>query len=183
MRWLAFILCSIVVLTLQATVAERIEWHGVRPDWVLVLVTFFALNARNTDALLGAWALGAACDLMSVERFGLLSLGYGTVALLVYAIREYLFGEHPLTHVCVTLGACILMQTMLAAYRAAAYGPASPSFAVLMAEGVWTGLYTAVWAPVIHGGLLRISRVLGVRTPRYRHARLRKTEGMVGYRR
>jgi rod shape-determining protein MreD len=182
-RWLAFIVCAIVVLTLQATVAERMEWRGVRPDWVLVLITFFALNARNTDALLGAWALGAACDLMSVERFGLLSLSYGLVALLVYAIREYVFGEHPLTHVCVTLVACVLMQTMLAGYRAAAYGPPSPSFANLMVEGVWTGLYTAVWAPVIHGGLLRFSRVLGVRTPRYRHPRIRRTAGTVGSRR
>ena len=73
MRWLGFAICAGLALTLQTTVAWRLEIRGARPDWMLVLAVFFVLHARTLDALIGAWLLGALMDNYSMARFGLLS--------------------------------------------------------------------------------------------------------------
>ena len=57
MRWPAFGICAICVLTLQVAIAPRFELFGQRPDWLLVVIVFFALYSRSTDAVLGAWCL------------------------------------------------------------------------------------------------------------------------------
>ena len=70
MRWLGFAICAALVLTLQTTVAWRLEIRGAQPEWMLVLAVFFALHARSVDALIGAWLLGALMDNYSMARFG-----------------------------------------------------------------------------------------------------------------
>ena len=52
MRWLGFAICAVMGLTLQTTVAWRFEIGGARPDWMLVLVVFFALHTRSEEGLL-----------------------------------------------------------------------------------------------------------------------------------
>jgi len=60
MRWLSFLLLGVVLLTLQSAVAPRIELLGARPDWLLVVVVFFAMHAPPRDAVIGAWIIGDA---------------------------------------------------------------------------------------------------------------------------
>ena len=60
MRWLTFITLVVLVVSLQSTVAGRLTCLGAAPDWVLVLVVFYALHARAAQAMAAGWLAGAA---------------------------------------------------------------------------------------------------------------------------
>ena len=51
MRWLTFAILAILVLTLQAAVAPRIELFSARPDFLLIVVVFLGLYAPSKDAI------------------------------------------------------------------------------------------------------------------------------------
>ncbi|MCK4657909.1 MAG: rod shape-determining protein MreD [Phycisphaerae bacterium] len=166
MRWFGFAICAVVVLTLQTTIAWRLEVRGARPDWMLVLAVFFALHTRSMDGLFGAWVLGAAVDIMSIERFGLISACYGASALAIYATREHFFRDNPLTHFMLTFVCAAIIGVVTTIYRAVAVGVVGGGVpavggGILLAAG-----YTAAWAPLLHYALLKFPRLLGVGAPR-----------------
>ena len=113
MQWLAFLITAILTVTVQTTLAPALTVGGVRPDFILIAVIFFALHGRGLDAVIAGWALGFAADLQSVQRFGLMALCYALVAYGVYAIRPYLFRRHPLAHFLVTFVSGLLVYGLL----------------------------------------------------------------------
>ena len=172
MRWLTFFVLAILAVSLQSTVANRLAWHGLRPDWVLVLVVFYALHARTDHAMLAGWVSGAIADLMTLERFGLVSLCYGVAAVLVCRVRDLLFTRHPLTHFTVTLGAALGVQVLWTVYRLVT-GLPTGSLPGLIGSSV----YTALWAPPLHWMLLKTPRLVGVGPGRRWPARLSAARG------
>ena len=165
MRWLGFAICAVLALTLQTTLAWRVEIRGVRPDWLLVLAVFFALHARSMDALIGAWLLGAAADVMSIERFGLMSGAYAVATLMIYSVREYVFRDNPVTHFMATFVAAVAVGTLEALYR---FVVGRGAFTGAMSAGggiVLAAAYTAAWAPLLHYVLLKFPDLLGIRRP------------------
>ena len=167
MRWLGFAVCAVIALTLQTTLAWRLAIQGARPEWLLVLAVFFALHAQSADALIGAWLLGAAMDLMSVGRFGLLSGCYGLATLAIYAIREYVFRDNPLSHFVLTFLAAAAVGLAEAGYHVAIINGHAATGALAATGHILLGAaYTAVWAPPVHYVLLKFPRALGIRAPR-----------------
>ena len=172
MRWLTFLILTVLAVSLQSTVALRVAWFGAAPDWVLVLVVFYALHARADQAMAAGWVAGALADLLTIERFGLLSLSFGLIAAAVCQVRDWMFVRHPLTHFGVTLAAALAVRVAWSAYRAA-MGVPGEGLLVL----VWSCVYTALWAPPLHWVLLKMPRVLGVRPSGRRSARVSQTRG------
>lgn len=150
-------------------------WY-VKPDWVFVLVVFFSLYSRRRDAYLSGWILGITADLMSIERLGLLSMGYTLTAVMINAIRNLVFLKRGVTHFAVTLGGALFLQAGLAGYRAVTF-PDSTPLGVVLLEGAATAVYTALWAVPIHHILLKFSTGLGLHTSRYTHAGLPGMDG------
>ena len=162
MQWVFFLVLGVVALTLQSALAPHLALLGSRPDWLLAIVVFVALRARPFDAIAGAWVLGAGADLMTVERFGLLALSYGTVAVLVSSVRELLFCHRVGTQFAVTCLASLLLQGVWLIYRHVLYDPAAPLLLEL-AEAVLLGsIYTALWAPLWHKLLSPLIPLLGM---------------------
>ncbi len=174
MRWLTFLLLAAVVLTLQSSLAPRLEVFGARPDWLLVVVVFFALYAPPREAAIAAWIVGAAADLMTVERLGLLALTYALVAVAVASVRDYLFRHRAVTRFVVTLVASLLVRAGWMVYRRVLYDPADRLLADLAADVLMGSIYTAAWAPLLQAGLWRMSRVFGLARPRYTYAGLHR---------
>ncbi|MFQ5489315.1 MAG: rod shape-determining protein MreD [Phycisphaerae bacterium] len=160
MRWLPYTILIVLVVALQTTVAPRLAWMGAVPDWILVLVVFYAMNVPARHSLPCGWCAGALADLMSVERFGLLSLTYGCLAAGVCAIRGWVFVRHPLTQFGVTLAGVLAIRLSWGVYCAAVGQPGEP-----VGTLIWTCIYTACWAPLLHGALLRASPLLGLGRP------------------
>lgn len=167
MRWWTYLLLVISVLTLQSTVAPKIALLGGRCDWLLVVVVFFALHAARRDAVYAAAMIGVGGDLMSIERLGLLTLTYALTAMLIVSSREYLFRNESLTRLLVTLVVGLLVRTVWMAYHRFLYDPGQSFWSELATGIVWSAVYTALWAPPIHGLLARMSRVFGLSKPRY----------------
>lgn len=168
MRWLGFAICAIIVLTLHTTLAWRLAIRGVRPDWMLALAVFFALHARSMDVLIGAWLLGAAMDIMTIEHFGLLSGCYAVATLAIYAARDYVFRDNPLTHFVVTFAAAVAVGSAMMTYRIVVAGGAGSDSGLIASAGniLFGAVYTAVWAPPLHYVLLKFPNWLGVLAPR-----------------
>ncbi|UCE59564.1 MAG: rod shape-determining protein MreD [Phycisphaerales bacterium] len=176
MRWVTFMVCAAGMLTLQSTIAPRVELIGCRPDWLLVLVVYLAMFVRPVDAVAGAWILGACADLMTIERPGLLALSYMMAALCVAASREYFFRYRTATQVVVTAITCLFVHAGWWIYHNVLYGATSSLLGSLTVEVIGTSLYTAVWGLVWFKILTRISGALGVGRPRYTYSGLHRLE-------
>lgn len=158
MRWLTFSLCAAAALTLQSALAPYVELFGIRPDWLLVVVVFFALYARPTEAVLGAWIIGFCADLMTIERLGLMALSYALAALLVISIRDYLFCHRPATQFAVTLMVCLMVRAVWCGYRRILYDPAESILLDGIADVAAGSIYTAGWALPVDRLLWAMSR-------------------------
>ncbi|UCC29469.1 MAG: rod shape-determining protein MreD [Phycisphaerales bacterium] len=170
MRWLSFILLAATALTLQSAIAPRFELFGVRPDWLLVVVVFFAMHAPPRDAAIGAWIVGGCADLMTIERLGLMALTYTLVAVVVASVRNYVFRDRALTQLLLTLVMSVLARLAWTVYSRLLYDPGQALLVDLTLQVLMASVYTAVWAPVLHKALLRMSRVFGLARPRYTYA-------------
>ena len=170
MRWLGFIFCALFVLTAHSALAPRFELLGARPDWLFVFVVFFALYARGSDAVVGAWILGACADLMTLERIGLMSLSYGLTALAVVAVREYMFRHRVHTQFLLTLVLGLGVRAGWGSYRLLAYPEAGWAAWEILVEIVFGAVYTAAFAPPIHAVLLTMPRMLGLPRQRYTYS-------------
>ena len=177
MRWLTFIILLLVVLVVQSSVAPHLALLGARPDFVLVIVAFFALYARPWDAVLAAWVLGACADLMTVERLGFLALSYSLAAVLIISIREYLFRYRAATHFVLVLGVALLLRMAWAVYAGILYDRAGSWGGAIGRDWLLVALYTACWAPLIDRLLLSASATFGIARPRYSFAGLHKLRG------
>lgn len=172
MNWLAFSICAAAGWIAQTTAAPWTAIGGLRPDWVFVLVIFFALYARRSDAILAGWILGLGVDLLSAERLGLFALVYCLLAVGVNAIRDYVFLKHAGTHFVVTLAAGVLAQSAFVAYRCVTGSLASEGVGRAIVFGCAVAVYSAAWAPPIHHLFLKVSGLFGLHTSRYSHRSL-----------
>ncbi len=166
MRWLTFAILAVLVLTLQAAVAPRLEMYSARPDFLLIVVVFLGLHAPSRDAIVAAWVLGACADLMTIERFGVIALSYGLTAMAVTSFREYLFRYHVVTQTAVTLTACLMVRTAWTIYYHLLYEVGGSLLTDWLTGAVIASAYTAALAPFAFHVLLRMSRLLGI--PRQR---------------
>ena len=170
MRWLTLAILAVLALMLQATLAPRVALFSARPDFLLIVVVFLGLYAPSKDAMAAGWILGACADLMTIERFGLISFSYGLTAIIIASFREYLFRYRVTTQTIVTLTACLLVRTAWMAYYHLLYEARGPMFADWLIGGVVVSTYTAALAPFAFRFLFNMSRLLGIARPRYGYA-------------
>ena len=170
MRTLVWIITGTILLALQAGLGPRIEVWSARPDWLLVVVVFFALHVPAGNAAVGAWCLGFAADLMTLERPGLLALTYVATALLVSAMREYVFRMSVATQFLLVFVAGLAVRTSWLLYRHIAYDWGTGLASELGGDVLWGAAYTALFAPPMHRLLMKMGKPMGMRFPRYSHA-------------
>src|SRR5689334_580391 len=103
MRWLAYFILAYVALGLQMGLAPYLTFRGAPPNLVLLAVIFIALNAPRDPALLGCFGLGLLQDLATGQQPGLYAFSYGIVAMLVVAVQQTVYRQHPLTHASLAL--------------------------------------------------------------------------------
>ncbi len=172
MRWLAFAIVVVIGLTAQTALAPRVAVYSVRPDWLLVVVVFLALYVPSKPAVIGAWIIGISADLMTVERMGFIALSFALTALAILSIRDYLFRNHWSTQLAITLVACVSVRGVWMIYQRTMFEHSTGLASSVLVDVVLVSVYTALWAPLIHGLLNRMARPLGLVVPRYSYAGL-----------
>jgi hypothetical protein len=164
MNWLAYAIFAGLLLTLQSTAAAEAAVFGARPDLLVATAAFLSLFGRPRDAAIGAWLLGAG--LLTVERFGLMSLSYLLAAVSISSIRLYVFRGEALTQMVVVLVAALAVNGICLIYRHLLYDPAESVLRGMAASVVFGSVYSAVVAVPLFGVLRRIAPALGM--PRMR---------------
>ena len=66
MQWLRFVAIVVVATILQAGIVNdfAISSVNIKPDLLLILLVFFAVYANTTEAIITAFAIGFAADLI-----------------------------------------------------------------------------------------------------------------------
>lgn len=176
MRWLTYFILAYLALGFQVGLEGFLRWNGARPNLVLLVAIFVAINAPRDSALLGCFVLGAMQDLVTLQPLGLYALSYGLVGMMVVGTQEVVYREHPLTHFSLALvgglvtGALIWVQDWIHPTA----GPIQTASGVVSAVRLspvtlfTTSLYTAVLAPVVLGLLQRIKGLFAFQPARRR---------------
>ncbi len=168
---------AIGVLTLQSALMPRVLLFGARPDLVLVVTVFFGMHAKWRDALLAAWVFGVLADLMTIERFGLLSVSYAMAAVLVASVRDFLFRYNAFSQFALTAATASFVGLGWLVYQRIMFDPSSSLVADAVVALILAPVYTGVLAPPVHAVLLPVSRVFGLTPPRYTFPGLHKHGG------
>ena len=168
MQWVGFGILGLATILLQVRVAPLLEWHGMRPDWVLVLIVFYTLHTRGLGVVAGAWMLGLAMDLQSLERQGLVALSYAVAALLVVEVRGFVVPRNLSSQTIVTLFPAICVQAIWLIYRGVVHGGSTSGWLAMILSAAGAAVYTAAFAPLLHSALLAVSKPLGLKVRRSR---------------
>jgi len=162
MRWIVFILLLCLILTVQSAVIPRLSLWGARADLLLATTVFLGLFARPRESIVAAWLLGVGADLLTIERFGLMSLTYVVIALSVSSIRLYVFRESRLTQLVVTLIAALLVNLFGLLYRHVVYDPGESVVRGLGGSVILASLYTTAMSMPLYAVLRRLGPALGL---------------------
>ncbi len=169
MRVVFLVFSAIVALTVQSVAGPRLEVFGARPDWLLILVTFFAMHASGREAIVAGFCVGLAADLLTLERPGLLSLSYLLVAAFVASIREYLFVGRMTTLLALTFVCGLGLQTSWLIYRRVLYNAYAAGWEDVVISVLLVPAYSAAWAALVHFLLMPAARFCGfARIPKKR---------------
>jgi len=167
MRWIRFAILIYVAVLVQIAAAGALPvWFRltgyIAPDITAVLAVFMALTVRDsTDAMLAAWSLGLAMDLMlcsmggAATVVGPMAIAYALAAAVIFRIREAFFRERALARAVMTLVFCLVAHTMWVGMQTVrAFNWSSWSADMFRAIGI--SLYTAVVAPLVCMVLQRV---------------------------
>ncbi len=173
MNWFAFTVITIATFVLQSTMAWRMEFWGAQPNWMLVVMVFYAMHARPPQSIVAGWLIGLLADCSTIERAGLVSITFGLTATLVTMSRDYVFRFGWISQLLVTAASCAFVQFLWLCYRFVIYGAHESVLRELWRGLILTSLYTGLWAPVLHFVFLRFSKILGIPRPRNVYANSR----------
>ncbi|HSV12878.1 MAG TPA: rod shape-determining protein MreD [Tepidisphaeraceae bacterium] len=179
MRWFAYFILAYVMLGLQLGLGAHVQYRGISPNLVLLVVVFISLNAPRDEALLGSFLLGAMQDLVTLQPMGLYAFSYGIVSMLVTTVGQLAYREHPLTQLFMTLiGGTITSTIVMIHGWVHPLGPARtdgihviPAVRQSPRALLVCVVYTAILAPIIIGILQRMQRMFGFQPSGRRRSR------------
>lgn len=93
MRWFRFALLILIATILQTSLIDIIAVTAaeIKPNLLLILLVFFAINCKNTDAIITSFTIGFAADITPGSAMGpqIISFGlFGTLLAEVHNIIE-----------------------------------------------------------------------------------------------
>ena len=83
MRWIRFLfLLTIVTLINASSLLDLVSIgaFNIKPDLLLILMVFFAINCNTKDAILSCFAIGAAADISSTA----MTVGPGIISFVIF---------------------------------------------------------------------------------------------------
>jgi rod shape-determining protein MreD len=169
MRWPSFFVLAYVIIALQLGLSGYVSWGGAQPNFVLPIVIFVTLNARREEGLCGAFVLGLIQDLLTQQPLGLYAFSYSLVGLFVLGTQSAVHRDHPLSHLFLTLAAALftggvaLVNEWIYPKLHGIEHYATPS----LARALMRALFTALLAPLLLAGLVRIKWIFGFRGSRH----------------
>jgi len=166
MRWVRFVSVVVFVTILQAGLVDlfAISSANVKPDLLLVLVVFFAVYANTTEAIISAFAIGFAADLIG-PAMGPRMISFGLVGTALAYLHRFI-ALRTMFYQAIAVFIAGLMAVFLSYLLdllAMASDPAGMKAAVF-----WQCLYSAVVGPFL---FLPCAWWMRIKTNRFRQNR------------
>jgi len=166
MHWIYFAILLYVTAVLQTTLVPVVAIHDVRPDLMVLVAVFYALNAKTYDGLLMCWIVGLVIDLTSLgyenqANVGLHAFSLGLIGWGIVRLRSLMLRDSVATQVMVTFLATALLAMAASAFMMYA-AQAWELFGEVLANALFTALYSAALAPYLHWLLKKLRIPLGV---------------------
>jgi rod shape-determining protein MreD len=151
MRWFRFAMLVLVASLLQTGLmgALALRRADFKPDLLLILLVFFALRSRSTDAVIASFALGFAADLsnpIAGRLMGPRIISFGVFGTLLSDLGSTISPRRVIYQaITISLMGCLTggLSYLLAFLRTGA-APAN-----LAAVCFWQPLYSAVLGPLL----------------------------------
>jgi len=158
-----YLILAYLTLGVQLGLEAYLRVGGAPPNLVLLAALFVALNAPKESALLGCFGLGLMQDLLTSQTLGVFALSYGLVAMYVISTQQIVYREHPLTHVLITLSACVLTCFVIILHDLFRLESAArTSFSTL----AYMTVYTTALSPIVLGLLQKLRKPFGFQSRR-----------------
>lgn len=139
-------------LILPGTLFHYWSWAGIKPDLVMLLVTYIALHHSPAQGMGYGFVMGLIVDMYIGRYIGLYAITLGVVALLISFLQQRWYRENiPLTMVLVFI-ATILGQTLmvLVAKTAGLHWFFGDALKVIFGISFYNSLLVPITYPFIH---------------------------------
>jgi rod shape-determining protein MreD len=174
MRWLPFAILAGVGIVCQTTAVQYMRWPGIGPDLMFILAVHYALWGPWPEAAIAGWILGFILDLFTLAsggRIGLHAFCYGAAAWGIIRVRQVVVRNHWMAQMLITLLFALGVEVAVLFYHHWSAPPISLRGG--WGEAILRAVYTAVLAPVLLWGLMRLGRFTGLRAEARSRARRR----------
>jgi len=166
MRWIRFsIILLIITLINSGNLLNAISFSdlNIRPDLLLIMLVFFAVNCRTVDAMIISFAIGFAADI-SGTCIGSYTLTFGLLGSMISQMRKVVIMKK-MTHQAMTVFFIGLISGILAQLLTFVKTRLSaPNVYVIVFFGA---IYSGLIGPFLWWVLSVVSPWLGMRKQRY----------------
>ena len=169
MRWIRFTIILLLVTLLNAgNLMNSIAIGGmnIRPDLLLVLLMFCAVNGETLDTIIASFAIGLAADI-SGACIGPYMIAFGVFGSMISQIRKLIIMKKVL-HQIIAIFIVGLLTASLA--HILIYLKIKQSTPNVYAVVFLSALYSGLAGPILWGLLSIISEWMGIRKRRYGRA-------------
>ncbi|MFH1061774.1 MAG: rod shape-determining protein MreD [Candidatus Omnitrophota bacterium] len=141
-RSIRFGLISFFVLVFQSTLVYSLALGAVKPDFVILLVIFFALYKGAKPGMFYGLVLGLFVDALSGGIIGVNSFVFGCIGFICGLLKERVYINHFLTKFLVGFSACLFYSIVY--YILAVQFFQLPSFFANLDIVLGTIVYTSI---------------------------------------
>jgi len=168
MHWFNFGIALFLTLILQIGSARLFGLGSgqIMPDLLLMVMVIIAFRARREQAPLAGWVLGLVKDLTSQAPLGGYAFGFGLAALLIVYLREYFYGDNPITLMVIAFLSSFLIEQFVLVLCLVKGIFSGRDYGSLTMAITFSSLLTAALTPYGHWVMMRFYRQLGL--PRQR---------------
>jgi rod shape-determining protein MreD len=166
MRWVRFSIFLLVVTLLHAgnlinTIS--VSSFNIKPDLLLILLVFLAVNCDPSEAMIVSFAIGFAADI-SGSSMGPHFISFGLFGFVISQMRKVVIMKR-MVHQAAAIAITGLIAGALTQILVFFKTDEAPSNVYVMLVG--TSIYSGIIGPVVWLIFSAISGWLGVRKPRY----------------
>jgi rod shape-determining protein MreD len=171
MRWIPFILLTLLVVLLQRTLGPVLTFTprgigSVGPDLAAMVAVYVACQTRTwEDAMLGGWLLGFAVDIAvgaAGVAVGPMAITYALAAGLLFRSRDAFFHERAVTQGVLGMGFCLVAHGLWVTFQSMLGSPGMDwnVYGHTMLQAALLALYTGGLMPLAHALLRGVRRLI-----------------------
>lgn len=166
MRWVRFSI-FLLVFTLLSTgnLLNTISLGGfnIRPDLLLILLVFLAINCETSEAIIASFAVGFAADI-SGSAIGPFTISFGLVGSLISQMRKVVIMKRMVHQTAAIFVAGVIAGVLVQFLTFFKTGETASNVYVVL---LGSCLYSAVVGSFVWLGLTALSGWLGIRKHRF----------------